>query len=205
MLQLSCIVLAGGRSERMGRDKRELRLGCKSFLELAVEKAGQIAGDVIVAVGDERQGEGVEGARKVVDEQRHRGPLFGLATALKACRRDYVAVLPVDAPLLNPGIYRLMAGEVERTRGLEAVVPLGPSGPEPLLALYKVKPFLKACERAIAEGGERAMDAVERLRQVRYLHADMFKAVDPELLSFRNINTPEDLRALLGGGVDEDG
>jgi molybdopterin-guanine dinucleotide biosynthesis protein A len=180
----------------MGRDKRKLRIGGKSFFEIAVENARSISDDVIVSLGSESQAQGLVDVRFVVDEEKRRGPLYALASTLKKCEKDYVAVLPVDAPLLKTAIYRLMKSTLERDSLLEAVIPLGATGPEPLHGVYRTESFLFACESAIFSGKERVLDAVKNLENVRFLELKEFLKVDPKLLSFLNINTPSDLKKL---------
>ncbi|MFQ5800129.1 MAG: molybdenum cofactor guanylyltransferase [Candidatus Hydrothermarchaeales archaeon] len=197
MLELSCIVLVGGKSTRMGSDKRELEIGGKSFFEGAVEKARKISRDIIISLGDAGQVKGdFKDATLVIDEEKGRGPLFALASSLKRCKRSYAAVLPVDAPLLNPAIYRRMAEEIEKDPTIEAVVPRSDDGPQPLYGIYRVSAFLSACNKTIARGGESVLEAISALKKVRFIDVEEFRVIDPKLLSFHNVNTPSDLKVL---------
>lgn len=197
MPELSCIVLAGGKSTRMGSEKRELEIGGKSFFEGAVEKARKISKDIIISFGDEGQIKGdSKDATLVVDEERERGPLFALASSLKRCKGSYAAVLPVDAPLLNPDIYGRMAEEIEKDPTIEAVVPRNDDGPQPLYGIYGVSAFLSACNKTITRGGESVVEAISALKKVRFIDVEEFRKIDPKLLSFHNVNTPKDLKVL---------
>jgi len=164
MVGLSCIVLAGGRSIRMGVDKRGLRFGGETFLDIALRNARSISEDVIVSLGSEDQVDGsLEVARLVYDDVRERGPLYGLTAALKVCKRPFAALLPVDAPLLNPEIYGIMVDRRGVDDSIEAVVPHGFYGLEPLYGVYRVKSFRDACEWAVSNDLERVVDAVGHL------------------------------------------
>lgn len=198
MVEFCCIVLAGGKSRRMGRDKRELTMGGKSFLEVAVEKAQKISSDVVLSFGDVGQQKmGFEGIRVVIDEIKGRGPLFALSTALKACKMDYTAILPLDAPLLDHRIYGRMFAETLKSPEVEAVIPRSRMGIEPLTGVYQTLAFRSACETVINRGGERVMDAISSLKNVKFLDLDEFRSVDPKLLSFHNVNTQADLNRLM--------
>ncbi len=196
MVEVSCIVVAGGQSLRMGSDKRLLELNGKNFLEIAVENANKISRDVVVSLGDESQVKSLKDAKYVIDEEKVRGPLFGLFSALKLCKKKYVAVVPLDAPLLKTGIYKKMITEIIRDTHIDAVIPIGPKGPEPLHGVYNTKNFLKACEMVVSKGGESVVEAVNALEHVKFLKTRVFADLDPKLLSFYNVNTPTEFQRL---------
>ncbi|MEK6976928.1 MAG: molybdenum cofactor guanylyltransferase [Candidatus Hydrothermarchaeota archaeon] len=201
----SCIVLAGGRSRRMGMDKKSMELGGKTFLEKVVESARGVCDEVIVSVASEAQRRGVEGmalgvAATVVDEAGPIGPLGGLLTALKRCTREYALVLTCDSPVPMPDVLRQMLDEIG-PHG--ALVPRDGDYIHPLQALYRVEPLLAACEEALGRGARDVKGVVARMADVRYISVEEFRAQDRELLTFFNVNTPRDLerlRALLGAG-----
>ncbi len=110
---------------------------------------------------------------------------------------EYTAVIPLDAPLLEPSIYGRMLAEIEKNLEVEAVVPRSQLGLEPLTGIYQTQAFLTACENAIKNGIERVMDVVSSLNNVKILNSYEFKLVDPKLLSFHNVNTQADLDRLM--------
>ncbi len=197
MVELSCIILAGGKSERMNKDKKEIKISGKTFLDIALEKARKISDDIILSLGVQDRVEGpYENVTVAVDEEGERGPLFALVTSLKKCRNPYVALLPIDAPLLEPEIYFQMCGVLENDMNLEGVVPKSPQGTEPLFGIYLVSSFLKSCSDAVSRGFKRAIDGVNLLDKVEFIGPQEFRGVDPDLLSFYNVNTPQDLEFL---------
>lgn len=197
-MDVSCIILAGGRSTRMGRDKKFLKFRGKSFLERAVEVAKRLSDEVIISLGNQEQkakvlDKGFRGVKIVVDHLQSKGPLVGLYNALKKCSKEYAVVMPCDSPLLNHKVFRSM---IETSRGYNAVVPQAGEFIEPLLAVYRVKPMLEACEQSIKSCSWDAQGAVLKLKNIRYMKADM--------TSFLNVNTTEDLEKLLEKGVNMD-
>ncbi|MBI4343980.1 MAG: molybdenum cofactor guanylyltransferase [Euryarchaeota archaeon] len=204
-MRASCIVLAGGRSRRMGTDKKSVELGGKTFLERVVESARGVCGEVIVSVASETQRREVEGmalggAAAVVDEEGPIGPLGGLLTALKRCTGEYALVLTCDSPALRSGVLRQMLEEIGDH---DALIPRDGDRIHPLQALYRTDPFLAACEEAMGRGIRDVKGAVARMADVRYISVEEFRAQDRELLTFFNVNTPGDLerlKALLGAG-----
>ncbi len=197
MVDLSCILLAGGKSTRMGSDKRILRFGKRSFLEIAFENARQLSEDVVVSLGYVGQtNQDFKGATVVFDELKERGPLFALKTALSCCKSEYTAILPLDAPMLNIKIYSRMLDEIEGRPDVGAVIPESYKGAEPLYGVYRTDSFLSATRRATEDGFQRVQDAINMLDNVVRLDLEEFRGADPKLLSFHNVNTPFDLERL---------
>lgn len=98
MNNYSMIILAGGKSSRMGRDKSELLLDGKTFLELQIEKGNSLGITDILVSG--YRGERCGGAVIVRDRMQNRGPLGGLETCLRAAKNSRCLVLSVDVPLV---------------------------------------------------------------------------------------------------------
>ncbi len=191
---VSCIILAGGRSTRLDRDKKFLMFRGKSFLERAVEIAKRLSDEVIIALGTQEQkaevlAKGFHGVSIVIDHMHSKGPIVGLYNALKKCSGEYAVVMPCDVPFLHPKILQSM---IDGSRGYDAVVPRAGEFIEPLLAVYRVKPMLEVCEESIESGNWDVQGAVLKLRNIKYIDADMS--------SFLNVNTSEDLEKLLKNG-----
>jgi molybdopterin-guanine dinucleotide biosynthesis protein A len=192
---ISCIILAGGKSERMGQAKGSLEIEGKSFLIRICEAARRFSDDVILSLASREQFEGMDlGIDKVaIDEFPNSGPLGGMFSALKLCSHKYTAVAPIDSPLLNADVYRYMA---KKALGYDGVVPKWNDRIEPLHAVYRSNSMLQACRRTLAEGYLQVSNAVARLSRVRYIPIEDFKVFDPELLTFFNVNYPRDLKKL---------
>ena len=198
----SCIILAGGESTRMGRDKRFLELDGECLLSRVVAKAREFAGHIIISLG---QGEEIEesigsgDARIVMDEMRDAGPIMGILTGLRNCEDEYCAVVPCDSPFIEPGVFRFMFSVAQ---GYDAIVPfvgIGERGEkkiEPLHAIYRVSSMLEACEKVLEVGKRSVRDAVEELEKVKYIPAKELKRYDEGLLTFLNLNRPEDLKKI---------
>ncbi len=144
---------------------------------------------VVRAAGQElpRLPDGVE----VVEDRRPRcGPLEGIAAGLRtvAGRAGAVYVSATDVPLLVPAVVRLVASALPD--GADAVVPRVGGRMYPLTAAYRTS-LLPLVERLLAEERLRALDLVESIA-VRWLPEEELRAVDPELDSLRNVNTPAD-------------
>lgn len=192
------IVLAGGRSRRLGSDKRLLRLwgaAGPTLLERAVATLAPLCSEVVVVLNDP-EGWPTLPARLVRDHYADAGPLGGIFTGLQHCRTPFALLVAADMPLLKPELLEAM---LRRPRSFDALVPRSPdpgatrnsAGLEPLLAIYS-----RACLPTFAqalEGGERQVSAALAPLDVAIVEGDEIRRHDPEGHSFRNINTPEQL------------
>ncbi|MEE8167744.1 MAG: molybdenum cofactor guanylyltransferase [Candidatus Hydrothermarchaeales archaeon] len=201
---ISCIVLAGGKSERMGRDKRLIKVKGKYLLERVLEAAGQFSDDVILSLCSKEQLPAditITAPKIALDELPLKSPLVGILSGLRLCSNEYAAVVPCDSPFLKPGVFQLMA---EEARGHDAVVPKRGDLLEPLHAVYNVQAMIAACEAGVKADSLGVSAAIARLEKVKYIPIEAFKGIDEKLLTFYNVNYPEDLNALEDGLIDDD-
>lgn len=181
------IVLAGGRSRRMGRDKAWLDAGGRPLIERVLERLVPLAAEMVVVVAP---GTGLLpdlGARVVVDRVLGAGPLGGLHAGLEASRTAWSFVAACDMPFLNLDLIRYLA---YLRPGHDVVLPFPTGRPEPLHAFYHQR-CLAPIAASLASG-ERAMISFLGAVRVRAVSAPEIACFDAEGRSFLNINTPEE-------------
>ncbi len=126
------IILAGGKSSRMGRDKLTLEVGGRPLISRVHDALVPSCGEIIL-VGN---GPDVTNARRVGDLREGReGPLAGLEAGLGAASSPWVFVVAGDMPFVPPGLVRFLLDRL-RSRGLRAVVPRHAGRVHPLCAAY---------------------------------------------------------------------
>lgn len=179
--EASAILLAGGYSSRMGRNKAELDFHGLSFLGCQVKKLRAVGIEDIVISGFEAV---PEGCRFVPDLVPHRGPLSGIHAGLQAIRHPRALVLAVDTPLIPETLLETL---IERHRDGITLAAHG-GEPEPLIGVYD-RQLAPLCGELLR--GERP--SVRRLLDMAGYTAIPFRW-DPVLLS--NCNTPEEYEAL---------
>jgi molybdopterin-guanine dinucleotide biosynthesis protein A len=188
----SGILLAGGKSERMGADKRYIGYGGRTFLEIAVERLKSVA-DEVIAVTAEGGSIELDGVISVNDIAPGIGPMMGIYTGLKTMTGPRGIVNPVDTPGLRTELLEYMK---DVSGGFDVVMPVWKDNPEPLVAVYS-RNVIPVIERFFEEGGKPAPHLLAEEGSglgVRLLAGDEISRFgDPELM-FRNVNTPEDLR-----------
>ena len=189
---LTAVILAGGKSRRMGADKALLRLpsGGPTLIERVVAAARAVADDVIVVAEDAGRLPAMA-VRAVPDALAGAGPLAGLVAGFAAARHPDILALACDLPYLSMPLLRWMAA---LPRSWDALVPYLPNdgrkaGWEPLHAIYT-----RAClasMRAALDRGDRQASAFFPAINVRPLRADAMRPHDPTGRSTVSVNTPD--------------
>lgn len=180
---MTAIILAGGRSQRIGRSKCTLPVAGRPLIEHVYRQLLPHAAEVLVSANDPTESEFL-GLRVVADEVQGRGPLMGIASALAVAAHDVNLVVACDIPDIDAGFVQDMLRCVE---GWDGVVPVDKDGRyEPLLAVYR-KCMLEPMRRVLAAGGRRIRE-VYTLCRIRTIELG-----DAPWLC--NINTTEDYLA----------
>ena len=176
----------------MGRDKAALPAGDGTMVEHLVRRLGPAADEVIVASGTRQPAWNLDGVQLVRDRFPGGGPLAGMHAGLLAAQLPWVWVVGCDLPDVEPALAELL---LRLAPGFEAVVPRPDGQPEGVCAMYDRN--LVTIVEAMLEGGESSVKELMARCRVRYVPAATLKTVDPELHSFRNVNTPADYEAWL--------
>jgi molybdopterin-guanine dinucleotide biosynthesis protein A len=189
VLETAGVVLCGGASRRMGRDKARLELGGTSLIARAAQALGGVVARVVLASGAAPRYPEL-GLECVLDELPEAGPLAGLAAALARFERDgvgHVLVLACDMPRVRPAALAELLARA-RASGADVVLVATPAGPEPLLGAYHVR-VLPAVRAALARGERRMLAFHAGLRVLWVPEAELERG------AARNLNTPEEFLA----------
>jgi len=204
-LETSCIVLAGGKSLRLGQDKILETIGNRSLLEQVVSSVSSLGSDIIIVTAEKRtvsQFVDYSKLRIVTDIYPGKGPLGGIYTGLAASTSFYNLVVASDMPFLNQALLHYM---IQLSVNFDLVVPRVGNLVEPLHAVY-TKSCLAPIERMIKQG-KLSVYKLLRLVGVRYVETEEIDKFDPKHLSFFNVNTEADLeiaRDLARGDTSND-
>ncbi len=186
-MRISAVILAGGKGERLGQEKTTLRLGGRTLLERVADVVAALSDDLIVVRRADQALTFLRG-RVVNDLPPYSGALAGLAAGLAAARHPWSLVVACDMPFISLPLVRYMLSLIP---GQDVIVPRLAAGLEPLHALYHRR-CLGPLRQALEEGQRRLVSFYPALR-VREVTVDEILPWDPNLRSFYNINTSEDL------------
>jgi molybdopterin-guanine dinucleotide biosynthesis protein A len=194
-IRASGVIMAGGVSRRLGKNKALERFGGRTLIERVIGSIVPLTTEVLVVVAQPEQAAAFRlppAVRVVSDRYPGKGSLGGIFTGLDASTEPWSLVVACDMPFLNGELLRHLMGE---SSNVDAVVPLLGGQPEPLHALYS-KACLTPMERMVRAGDLKIAPLFEAVR-VRYVDEGTIDRIDPRHLSFFNINTQADLQEAM--------
>ena len=192
---ISTVVLAGGLSRRLGRDKAFEPIGNLPLIQRVLSQVSQISRDTIVVANDkkrETQLLGLDGISISIDKYPDTGSLGGIFTGIHASTTDWTFVVACDMPFLNIKLIRYIMSLKE---GYDAVVPVIDGRPEPIHSIYS-KDCLAHIEEKITNNELKITGFFDKI-SVRYVNESAINEFDPDHLSFLNVNNEEDLEKAI--------
>jgi molybdopterin-guanine dinucleotide biosynthesis protein A len=195
----TALILAGGESRRMGQDKASLVLNGMTLIERVTLTMQSVFPKVIVSVRRLREDIKIQ---QVCDEPEARGPLAGLIAGLAQVDTPWMFALACDMPFVKAGMVEQLAKyrfDSAPHNFLQAVVPLINGYQQPLAAFYATN-TLAVMQKSLALGDNSIRGALRNLT-VRYVSEAELSGSDPQLGSFFDLDTPEDVARVgsMGG------
>jgi molybdopterin-guanine dinucleotide biosynthesis protein A len=184
---LTISIQAGGQSKRMGRDKALLPLAGKPMIEHILERIEGLGDEILITTNDPTEFAYLN-IRLERDLNPGRGSLAGLHTALNVSRFSHTLVLACDMPFVNRSLLEYM---IELIPQADVIVPQCRRHFEPMHAIYS-QACLPHIEAALRTGDTRVISFYDQVR-IRIVNESELARLDPQGMSFFNINTPEDL------------
>ncbi|HEX3408888.1 MAG TPA: molybdenum cofactor guanylyltransferase [Candidatus Binataceae bacterium] len=200
----SAVILAGGRSSRMGLPKAALPFGRSTILERLLDTLNGAFGELIVVaapLSDEpfsidRTLHGRTDLNHLIerDDDAFAGPVGALRRGLERASGEIVFACSCDLPLLQLEVASALCAML--ADGDDAVIPQIDRMPQPLCAAYRREPAAAALA-AMAAAGEARLRLIAELLRVRTIEESALRAIDADLRSFINVNTAEDYARAL--------
>lgn len=182
------IILAGGQNRRMqGKNKALLTVGRLSIIERQIRLFEELFQEVILVSHHPLDFASWDGLI-VGDILPHRGSLIGVHAGLFYARSERAFIAACDMPFIKPELVRLLVEEGGPQ--WDVVVPVTADGYQPLFAVYS-KRCLQVIEDQVQQGAMKISRLYGRVK-VKKIPEERLREVDPELISFFNINTDED-------------
>jgi molybdopterin-guanine dinucleotide biosynthesis protein A len=182
------VILAGGKSSRMGKDKALLPYQGKNLIDAPIEKLSQIFSQVLLSVRNKDDLPQYE-LRKIQDEYADIGPIGGITSILKAGFARIFCVA-CDMPFLNEALIKHLCSFSD----FDAVIPVWNGREEMLHAVYS-DVLLPRLEVSIAAQKYKLRYAIGAAR-VRFVNEEEIQLFDPSGEAFKNVNTPLDYEKL---------
>jgi molybdenum cofactor guanylyltransferase len=187
----SAVILAGGKSSRMGQPKALLPFDGEPLIVHTVRTLSRLFSDIVVVAAPEQELPSLS-VTAIRDEVAYQGPVGGILYGLRAAQSEIAFVTSCDAPFLN---LELIAFLVAQMNDYDVVVPYWQERLQPLHAVYRrsVTPLL---QEQLERSELRPIFLYKKVR-TREVSPEEMRRFDPEGLSFRNLNSPEDYQAAL--------
>jgi molybdenum cofactor guanylyltransferase len=195
--KITGILLAGGMSSRMGREKGSMRIGQQMMYEYPLKVLESVCDEILISSCRPLQGQNAHPT--VCDQIKGIGPMGGVHTCLEHSSTDLNIVLSYDMPMVNEGLLRYL---IARSKGWDMVVPsIRPNQVEPLCALYR-KSISGVLEELIKEERYAVRQVIPKVASlILNIQAEM-TFYHPDL--FLNINSMEDLGRMPGNLGNEE-
>jgi molybdopterin-guanine dinucleotide biosynthesis protein A len=213
--RVSAVILAGGKSQRMGRNKAFIEFGGKPLIARVVERVRDLGTEVII-VANAVDAYVQFGTRVVSDVYPGKGSLGGIYSGLVAAREEYVLAVACDMPFLNAAVLRYL---ISLAPPFDVVIPRAPishlanramsqrssrrpwRSDKPIAKGRNLHPFhavyskrcLEPMRARLLADDLRAISFLDSVR-VRVVEQDETAHLDPKHLSFFNANMLEDLQ-----------
>jgi molybdopterin-guanine dinucleotide biosynthesis protein A len=196
-MQVTGVILAGGKSRRMGRDKAFLPFGYGLLIERVIEVVQQVTADVILITNTPEQYRHF-GLPMFFDAIADAGSLGGIYTGLVSAKTPYSLCLACDMPFVKPTFLRFLCDMVADA---DVVIPRNVEDFQPLCAVYS-----RVCREPIRhkiEAGRLKITGFFDEIRVHIIEGELLARYDPHDIMFFNANTPEEYeqaRRLLASG-----
>jgi molybdopterin-guanine dinucleotide biosynthesis protein A len=182
------VILAGGKSSRMGSAKEFLSVNGKPMLDNVLDVLHPLFYEIFVVTNDKKRFPNLRRTKVVEDLVRGSGPLGGIYTGLRTITCEKAFFVACDMPFLHNALIRKLldcAGQSD----YDCVIPRSTKGPEPLHAVYSRK-IIQRIEESLKGKDLSIVQLIKRCR------CKYFDVTEEEASSFLNINTPQDLKEI---------
>lgn len=198
-MSYSALILAGGKGSRLGyKEKALMDINGKPLIAYVIEALEKVVDNIIISVCNKAQGELLEphlpGYRFAYDVHKNIGPVAGILSGLTLCEDEYCFIAACDMPFINDNVVKML---FEKSENYDAAIPRWDDGfLEPLHAVYRCKPMIRETKKAIGNGETIILAPIFKLH-VNYIGIEEIKNIAPDLRTFMNINTPEDMQQII--------
>ncbi len=185
----SGIILAGGLSTRIGRDKGRLKIGEVTLAQRSLKSMTDLFDDVVYVINDRKYLPANQNTRIAMDEIPNLGPLGGIMAGLKEIKHSRAFVIAYDMPFIVPELVSYLVAFDDTT---DVVGPKIGGTFEPLHAVYN-RSCLAQIAKQLATDDHKIINLFDKIEMVE-VDEEVIVTFDPLLRSFFNINTWDDLK-----------
>ncbi|QQY79628.1 molybdenum cofactor guanylyltransferase [Keratinibaculum paraultunense] len=194
----TAIILAGGKSSRMGFDKQFLKINNKRLIDMMIEKLKKEFEEIIIVTNKPKEYRGY-GQKILTDIIKNAGPLAGIYTGLKEAKFEYAFVIACDMPNIDIDYINYMKEIIDKYK-VDVCITKVNGNIEPFHGFYSKK--ITESIREHLETEKRDIKSLVKKLNTYYIEEKLVKRYSPSLDIFKNLNTKKDLEHFnekLGG------
>jgi len=192
----TAVILAGGKSRRMGFDKQFLNIREKRLYKLTIECLRNAFDDILIVTNTPNL-YADENVRTCEDVYKDMGPLAGIHAALSNSKSEYIFLIACDMPVISLSYIEHMKQEIVST-GVQVCLTKRNGWIEPFNAFYSISTIDEA-ENRLSEGNSSVFSFVNSVN-TRVITEEEARAFDPEMNMFMNLNTGEEYELYISEG-----
>lgn len=194
----TAIILAGGKSSRMGFDKQFLKINNERLIDMMIEKLNKEFEEIIIVTNKPKEYRGYR-QKILTDIIKNAGPLAGIYTGLKEAKFEYVFVVACDMPNIDIDYINYMKEIIDKYK-VDVCITKVNGNIEPFHGFYSKK--ITESIREHLETEKRDIKSLVKKLNTYYVEENLVKRYSPSLDIFKNLNTRKDLEyfnEMLGG------
>lgn len=189
--EVTGIILAGGKSSRLGQNKGLAHFRSRPLVSYAIKTLEPICSEIIISANNDLEEYQKFGLEIITDELQNIGPMGGLVACLKKSTTRFNFVMACDTPFVNSDLFVYLLNNIENFQ--MAIPEHGDGMLEPLIGCYTTN-ILWYLEEAVKAGDYSLRGLMKKIRIKKVI-------IDPELPFFHenlffNVNTPKELESL---------
>lgn len=194
-MKVSGIILAGGRSSRMGQDKTLLTIEAETLIERTVRELREVTDEIIIA-SNQKCKYNIPGTTEVRDIFPGKGPMGGIHSGLMSAQNSFAFVVAADMPLFSAQTARYLIAKIDGS--YDVIAPEIDGSWEPLCAVYS-KSCLKTIEQFLLDDIRNVFGLYKSVKVLKVEEQEL-AAIGKSKDTFYNLNTPQDYQAILRRG-----
>ena len=189
----TAVILAGGKSTRMGLDKQLLEINEKRLIDILIKKLSEIFNEIIVVTNKLEYYSDYKN-RVIRDIIIGKGPLSGIHAGLVEAKSQYVYFVACDMPNINMKYIKYMKEEIKELDVKACITRFG-EAIEPFNAFYS-KNIIKDIEKCLLQD-KRSVNSLIKGLNIHYIDEKKAREFSPNWDMFLNLNTREDLKNFI--------
>jgi len=186
--EITGIILAGGKSSRMGRDKGLCQFRGRKLVSYAIETLKPLCGRMLISANNDFEDYSSFGLEVLSDEVKGIGPMGGILTCLKQSETEHNLVLSCDTPFVTTALFEFLLNNIEKR---QVVVPAHQTFLLEPLAAYYATNVLADLNRIVQSGDYKMMNFFKKVNFGSLAIDELLPTFSDNF--FHNLNTPEDL------------